>query len=311
MKKSITFIILLFLFFSGTARAAKDETKVSVKAELSNAFITVGDPVDYTITVRYDPAYQVLTVPPLPPSDIFHVKKIDEFKREESGFSVMGRKITLTAFRVGEFIIPPVAIEYRTPAGEGGTISAQAIYLTVKSVAEGKPQQDIRGLKSVAKISRKWIGFLIVAGIFILIALAAWLIFRKIKSGALSRMVSGPPMTAEQRALYDLNTLFDSDLLRRGKVKEYYLRLSEILRIYFESRFQVLAVESTTDEILALLRTKEIDAPLREKIAEVLQAADLAKFAKWVPQPVEIVQMNKKSKEIIEEATPKEIQDGI
>ena len=112
-------------------------------------------------------------------------------------------------------------------------------------------------------------------------------------------------------AFFNLNHLFDSDFLRRGKIKEYYLRLSEILRIYFERRFQILAIESTTYEIIRALRQKSIEPELIRKIAEVLEAADLAKFAKWIPEPSQILLLNQKSKQIVELAKPGEASRGV
>src|SRR3989338_5160898 len=112
MKKIIYF--LLFLLGCLPFAIAKDpEPSISVKAELSNAFITIGDPVEYTITIKRDPSIQLLSIPSLPPKDIFHVKKIDEFKRDEKGMIAEGKKIVLTAFQLGEFIIPPIEVEYR------------------------------------------------------------------------------------------------------------------------------------------------------------------------------------------------------
>ena len=108
-----------------------------------------------------------------------------------------------------------------------------------------------------------------------------------------------------------LNKLFDSDYVRRGKIKEYYLQLSEILRNYLERRFQILAIESTTHEILRDLSGKEIDRPLRDLLKEVLEAADLAKFAKWNPDPPQIILLNQKSKQIVEMAQPKETPSGV
>ena len=78
------------------------------------------------------------------------------------------------------------------------------------------------------------------------------------------------------------------------------------MRTYFEKRYHILAVESTTDEILRLLRGHEMDSGLLKKIAETLESADLAKFAKWKPEPAKIVEINHKSRQIIEEAKPRE-----
>ena len=70
-------------------------------------------------------------------------------------------------------------------------------------------------------------------------------------------------------------------------------------------------MESTTYEIIKDLKDKEIDSVLRKKIQTVLEASDLAKFAKWKPEPAEIIALNKQSKQIVEEAAPKEVKSGV
>ena len=112
------------------------------------------------------------------------------------------------------------------------------------------------------------------------------------------------PLTPEEEALLHLTELFESDLLKRSFIKLYYLRLSEILRSYFEKRYKILAVESTTIEILRAIRPLRLDTGLYQKIQNVLDSSDLAKFAKWIPTPTETVQLNKKAEEIIREAAP-------
>ncbi len=283
---------------------------VSVKAEVNRAAITIGDPVEYTVTFKHGADVQLASPIPAPDSDVLKIKSIQDIKTKEGKKTVEGKKFTLTTFRLGQFVLDPVQIQYKTLSGELRIISTDPIYLTVKSVAEGEAKTDIRGLKSVLELPPAILfAMLIIIGLAVF-ALAVLLLkfFRKSKNAAGEKK---PDMTAEEEAYFLLNQLFDSDLLRRGKTKEYYLKLSEILRGYFERRFRILAIEYTTDEIIRALRQKEIPVELRERIQEVLQAADLAKFAKWSPEPTEIIQLNQKSKQIIELSKPPEETDVV
>ncbi len=285
---------------------AAEEPEISVKAELNQAFITIGDPVEYAVTIRHDPSVQILSHIPPPAEDILKIKKIDDVRRKEGSRMVEGKKFTLTAFRLGQFVLDPIHIQYRSKSGsEVQTLKTNQLYLTVKSVAEGETKTDIRGVKTVMGIPQK-IFSLILWTLLALAAVAGYLVYQQSKKKAAAAPLSETLLTPEEEALFQLNQLFDSDLLRRGKVKEYYLRLSEILRVYLEKRFHILAVESTTDEIRRLLKNQVLEAPLREKITEVLEAADLAKFAKWKPEPSEVTQINQRSKQIVEESRPKE-----
>ena len=87
-------------------------------------------------------------------------------------------------------------------------------------------------------------------------------------------------------ALNNLNEIEKKELWQQNKLKEYHSEISEILRKYIEGRFNCLALEATTDEIMTSLKnqlTNELNIDLRN----VLQTADLAKFAKSKPSEKE------------------------
>lgn len=276
---------------------------ISIKAEVNKASITIGDLLDYTVTIKRDPSIQLLSPIPAPDSTILKINKVQDINSKEGKKIVEGRKYTLTTFRLGDFVLDPVTIQYRVKGGETQTLTADQIYVSVKSIAEGDPKNDIRGLKSFLNLPKAVLTALSI-GFLILLLVISFFIYQRIRKKQNPGEEAKPALSPEQEAFFNLNQLFDSDLIRRNKIKEYYLRLSEILRNYFERRYSILAVEFTTDEILKALKDKDIPRELRVKIQEVLEAADLAKFAKWKPEPAEIIQINQKSKQIVDDSTP-------
>lgn len=308
---SFKFYSLFFvMFFPAMALHANEKPVISVQASVDKAFVTIGEPVVYTITIKHDPDILILNAPQAPNENVLKVKKIEEFRDQDDNQVVEGRKITLTSFRLGEFILDPVEIKYRGKDGTIQSITTNEIYLTVRSVAEGQPKTDIRGIKPVlpVKSDHRWLYFFL-GGLGALIFF--FLAFLYVRKSRLSAETHVEIQNPEQEAHRALNALFDSDFIRRGKFKDYYSKLSEILRIYLERRYHILAIESTTFEILHYLKQKETPEKLVQKIDEVLLAADMAKFAKWVPEPTEIIQLNKKSKEIIDDSAQKEIPHGV
>ena len=51
------------------------------------------------------------------------------------------------------------------------------------------------------------------------------------------------------------------------------------------------ALESTTDDLLGILRMSSMGAGQREQLANLLRMADMVKFAKWTPLPTENEQL--------------------
>lgn len=286
--------------FAAESRAHED---ISVKAEIDHAFITIGDPVVYSVTVKHGPDVQILSPIPPPASDVLNLKKTEAIYKKDGEIILEGKRFTLTSYRLGEFVLDPVDIKYRAGQGPVQKIKTDKIYITVKSVAEGEEKKDIRGVKSVLRIPFVWNKAWMLAGILLLV-LMAWIIYKRMKTKTLLPSTK-PEISSEDQALNRLSQLFESDLLRQGKVKEYHLEFSEILRTYLEKRYGILAVEFTTDEIIRALKGKSLDPELREKISAVLESADLAKFAKWKPEPVQIKDHYQKGREIIEASRPK------
>lgn len=110
------------------------------------------------------------------------------------------------------------------------------------------------------------------------------------------------PIEYFEEAIQDLNELDNKKLWQKDLVREYYYSLSEILREYLEGRFEIKAMESTTDEIMMQL---EADEALKNKLSQILRQADLAKYAKFKPLGDENTKMMKLSKDFVLHTKPK------
>lgn len=306
MKAFLVFLLTLLSFSPALTAARTEEGTFSVKAEVDKAFLTVGERVEYRVTVTHDPSIQIVSKIVPPPSDAFEIKEAHDFREKEGRQIVEGRRFVITLYELGEFILEPVAVRYRTPTGEEKSVETNRLYLTVRSVdASGKPKTDIRGVKGVIGLARHWawLWFLLLAAF---IGGGGVFLWQRWRRGRVETVGSEETfLSPEDEALVRLSRLFDSDLLRRGLLKEYFLQLSEILRHFFERRFEILAAELTTSEILRNLREKEVSGDLIGKIQQVMEAADLVKFAKWKPTPPEIIRINQASKALVEAARPR------
>lgn len=304
MKRSIV-LILITLGLSGPLAAAEDGS-FSVKAELDKAFVTIGERIEYRVTITHGADTEVVSKVVPPPSDAFEVKEAHDIYEKQGKQTVEGRRFMLTTYELGEFILDPVAINYKTKNGEEKSVQTNQLYLTVRSVdSSGKPKTDIRGPKGVIDLKQEWYWLFVVGFLILVLSVGGYIWWqwkhKKTRSPSEQEVILSP----EDEAMVNLYKLFDSDLIKRGKLKEYFLELSEVMRHYFERRFQIVALESTTLEILRDLREKEVSQELRKLIQEVLDTADLVKFAKWKPASNEIVRVNQQAKAIVEQARPK------
>lgn len=306
MRKSILPILFLTLFFFPRPLWAGEE--FSLKAEVDKANITIGERVEYRVTVTHDPSLKILTKITPPPTHIFEIKEAHDFSERQGKLLVEGRLFVLTLYELGEYILDPVTVRYKDAKGAEKSVETNRLFLTVRSVdSSGKAKTDIRDVKGVLRLPRPWgwIGWVL---LMIVLMSAGFLLWWQ-KRGKSQEEITPkePPLSPEEEALLRFTRLFDSDLIQKGRVKEYFLEFSEILRHYLERRFEILAVESTTSEIVGDLTEKEVAHDLLVKIRQALEYADLAKFAKWRPDLSEITRINRLAKIIVEEARPKEV----
>ena len=103
-----------------------------------------------------------------------------------------------------------------------------------------------------------------------------------------------------------LRELAEAHLPEKGKIKEYYIELSGIIRYYLEARFNLRAPEMTTEEFLVKLRTEgELIPEHKNLLREFLLHSDLVKFARYGPSVREIDLSFKSAKRLIDQTKHK------
>jgi hypothetical protein len=93
-----------------------------------------------------------------------------------------------------------------------------------------------------------------------------------------------------ERAIEELKALESETLSEQEEFKQYYSRLTDVVRRYLEEEAKIDALESTSEELLLKLEMRkdagslDLDRQTLKSLREVLQNADLVKFAKSMPE---------------------------
>ncbi len=128
-----------------------------------------------------------------------------------------------------------------------------------------------------------WILWLVlgIALILALIGLVIYLILKKKKKGYLFK----PPVVlpAHLRAVKELDKLKAEKIWQHGREKEYYSKLTDILRHYIYERAGINAMEMTSGEILNEVRKLSDVDSVYDNLKQILSTSDLVKFAKYKP----------------------------
>lgn len=191
------------------------------------------------------------------------------------------KDLTVVFFDEDTLTLPPLNIRLKN----GAAIATNALDITVVATPSPDDLVDMSDIKDIRREPANWMDYmpwiLGIAGLVLLVVLASWLIGRTGKKGSVSsRSVELPP---HELALKKLAVLEQKQLWQKGQVKAFCAEITHILREYLEKRFQIPALESTSEQILTLLRAAELPETLNAEIENVLLQADLAKFAKSIP----------------------------
>ena len=189
--------------------------------------------------------------------------------------NLISQNFIITAWDSGSYYIPPISFS-ETSRTEGLLLNAQTVKLE-----EGAELKDIKQpMEAPIGWSDIWPWLL---GIVLLI-LIAYILKKYVFTKKEALKIEKPKVIipADIIALKELITLEKAKIWQEGKIKEYHSSLSEIVRRYTEERFQFIALELTTDEIIDELKSK-LNQEQIQNLKTLLQRADLAKFAKSKP----------------------------
>ena len=278
---------LILALFAPTLAWAQ-EAPLTVTSAVDKSRITIGDLIEYTVTVAHQKGVKV-EMPGLGANlGGFEIRdyRVDE-PRREGDRTISVYRYTISTFLTGDFEIPPLTVRYTVPgSNQPGSLATEKIKIRVESL---KPSEagDIRDIKPPVDIPLDWkrIALWAGAGVGLLaFATACFLWYRRRQQGkGILPVRQEPTRPAHDIALEALARLAASDLLARGEVKAFYIEVSEIVRRYVEGRYGFVALEMTTGELLEALHRAGVGGEIYDVFRSFLDRCDLVKFAKYEP----------------------------
>jgi hypothetical protein len=297
MKKQI-FYILLFISTISFAQ------KPMVKAEIDTTSIRIGE--QFQLKISVDETQNVI----IPKIQLKGLEIIDSTRIDTIKNSLIRRYI-LTGFDSGAFYIPQQQIFVKNQA-----FLTDSLLINIATIAIDTLKVKKFPIKSIKKEPYTFDDFRIY--IYLILAILAiigfwiyWFVIRKRKETEDAPTYRTLPPFEE--AILRLNELDEKLLWQNNKIKEYYSELTEIVRGYIERELKVPALENTTDEVLAMIKdfknadSIETSKETIKKLKDLLQEADLVKFAKSKPLAIEIEDDRRDAEFIIGHLKPKQI----
>ena len=258
-----------------------------VKVETNTKNIKIGEQIQYKVLVE-TPADTPVSFPEgqtFAPLEMVKTRAADTLR--DGGKYRLVKEYYLTQFDEGKYTIPSQKIRINNKDYFTDSLLVEVHTVAIDTLKQ--PLYDIKPIQDVKKpfTSYGWILTIIAAVLLLLIVAFVYFVFiRKKKFPFLQTQKKLPPF---DRAIQDLKELQNSKYLIQSQHKEYYTRLTDIVKAYLEEEVHILAKESTTDELLTkinLLQEKgklNLNQETITNLKRVLQTADLVKFAKNKP----------------------------
>ena len=306
MVKMLRYLLISIIVFTGSMYSQT----IEVYASTDTTDYIVGDYIHYQIELQYDNSITVF-MPPVQDS----VKVLDFIKENKPVRQVEENKTSeiysyvFSKYDSAGVTIPSLPIGYTVGnETEKSYINTNTVDILVTTV-DVDPTADIFDVKAPLWIPLDWWLIIIIAVVVLALLGGGYYWYRKyLKKKAESmpeRVVIKVP--SYKVALKELNELEEKKLWQAGQIKEYHSEITGIIRKYFEERFNILALEMPSSELLSKLKSIHEVQVIFDTTRSFLENADLVKFAKFQPMASVNEEMMKQAYNIVTETKNEEI----
>ncbi len=285
MKTKIYLLFLLFVLFNSPDIASQN---VIVDAEIDSVQRLIGEQARIKLHVSYDAGKRLL-LPSFDKEIIDGVEIVEklapdtQYMNDKKRISIT-QEYVVTSFDTALYVIPPFEVLV-----DGEPYFSDELAMAVYTIPVDTVNTDhFFGPKETWNIPIEWVDIKSSVAYFILFviitAILVWVTIRYVNNKPIIRIVKiQPKKPAHVIALAEMERIKnDSSWRVSSDTKDFYTSITDALREYFNERFGFNATEMTTSEIIENLLKTEKKEDIKE-LQEILQTADLVKFAKFNP----------------------------
>ncbi|AEI69039.1 hypothetical protein [Corallococcus macrosporus] len=242
--------------------------------------VRIGDPFVYEVVITHpkDHRYELKV-----PQETGDFEFLDQTRQRQDGpeSATTTFRVRMSAFALGAVTAPALTFDVATPQGPRAfSVPGREVDVasTLPEDADGKGA-DLFDYKPPEEVPiRSWRLVLTVLGV-LAAALLAWALFRWWRNRPRHVEVV-PRLPLDVRTRQALDALKAEDLPARGQVKDFYFRLSEIVRGYLGERYGFEALECTSSELMTSLRRMSTPGLPEDKLMRFVSESDMVKYAR-------------------------------
>ncbi|QJP34002.1 hypothetical protein F0365_06085 [Nonlabens sp. Ci31] len=275
MIKKLVYISFLLCIAITTAQ---DQTKKEVVTKVDRDLIKIGEEVKLGISVEADlgdliifPEQQTMGA-----MEVLQSYPVDSLRIADK--IRLFKQYGITQFDSGDYWVPRLQILKNSRSIQSDSVLISVREVVVDTTKQGMfPIKDSVDIEDQSTLSYSWMWWLL---LLIPVGLLVVLLSRKREQKTYEETLQPYEWTK-----YRLKLLDESGRLENREWKQYYTELTYIIRRYIDSKVYGQTLESTTGQLIKELKIamSEKDMHITDKtqsrLEEILQKADLVKFA--------------------------------
>jgi hypothetical protein len=290
--KELKYILILFCLILIRPQFVSAQ-KIQARAVIDSTNILIGDQINLRIELD-QPKNVNIEFPVIGDSlsatvEVVGRSALDTFQLDEQEQIKIVQNLTITSFDSGKQVVPPFYFKLKYDELEQ-TIETLPAEFFVHSmpIDTTKGPVDIKRPYG-APVTLKEVSPYILGAI--LIGALLFFLFYYIQQKRKNKPIFGKPAKPKEPphviALRELDRIKEEKLWQTEQIKTYYSMVSDTLRTYIEDRFNIPAMEYTTDETTRAFEANKslISSESFKELKNILSLSDLVKFAKYHPLP--------------------------
>jgi hypothetical protein len=292
------------LLFTSSVNAQNNNVNYGV--QLDTNVIAIGDQINLKLSIE-QPKGMKIGFPIFSDSIVKGVEIVKQFPQDtsklEDGRIKINKNFLITSFDGGVYKLKPFQFTLHGENNFKRSILTDTLLLGVQTMQIDTTKGNfdivmpIHTPVSIGEVVPWALGGLLCIGI--LVFLIWYFKYRKNDEPLFARAPK-PKEPAHIVALRKLDEIKKAKQWQTGHVKMFYTELTDTLRTYLDDRYQLSTQESITDEIINAVKNLDVNQEWHIQLREILERADLAKFAKYQPLPDENERSLKYAYQLIE-----------
>ena len=285
----LVFVLLIFVSFRGLSQS------LTVKASVDTNLILIGDQIKLHLELTQPNNFQVnfpiFNDTIIDKIEILDRSNIDTIELDNKSL-LLKQEYLITCFDSGIYEIPEFKFAFKSKDDSlTDTLKTRSFYLGVQTLKLDTTQAnaiaDIKlPIEAPITIQEALPYILYALAIIVFILLVIYFIRKRKKHEPIIKKKIKPKEPANVIALRELDKIKHEKYWQKGKVKYFHSIVTDVLRTYIENRFDIMAMEKTSQEIISsFTNNKLLDDDSFEKLKQILTLADFVKFAKYKPLP--------------------------